>query len=268
MNPTKPAMASGARASRVIQVLARPWGGSTVQVDVITGIIDHRILLNYRVEPRAIDRRLPAGFLPKLVKGFALGGICQVSVSRMRPRGLPEVIGFHSHNAAHRIAVLQGSNEGVYVPRRDTDSRMNQLVGGRVFPGVYTLSEFAVDVLDDNCRVQITDRAGERLMAVDGHVTDRIQAGSVFGSLDEASAFFKAGDTGWSPSKTPGVLDTIELWTREWCMEPFKVTTQYSSYFSDLDLFPAGSVQFDSAFIMRRLDHEWRAHEGLACVCS
>lgn len=236
--------------------------------DVIAGVIDHRILLNYRVDPCVIARQVPSPLQPKLVKGFGIAGICQISVSRMRPRGLPQVVGLASNNAAHRIAVLQEGREGVYVPRRDTDSRMNQLVGGRIFPGLYTLSDFAVTVDGDSYRVAITDRAGHRLMAMDGRVADHVQAGSVFSSIEEASAFFRAGDTGWSPGKEPGVLDTIELWTREWRMEPFAVTSESSSYFADPELFPRGSVEFDSAFIMRRLDHEWRAHEGLACVCS
>jgi hypothetical protein len=236
--------------------------------DVIAGVIDHRILLNYRVDPAVLAKRLPSPLQPNVVKGYGIAGICQISVSQMRPRGLPQFVGLSSNNAAHRIAVLQEGREGVYVPRRDTDSRMNQFVGGRVFPGLYTLSDFLVGVDGTAYRVEITDRAGHRLMIMDGKVADQVQGGSVFASLEEASDFFRAGDTGWSPGKEPGVLDTIELWTREWRMEPFAVNSEYSSYFTDADLFPKGSVEFDSAFIMRRLDHEWRAHEGLACVCS
>lgn len=239
-----------------------------MKVDTIAGVIDHRILLNYRVDPRVLAERLPSPLEPKVVKGWGIAGICQVSVSRMRPRGLPAATGLHSHNAAHRIAVFHRGRAGVYVPRRDTNSHLNQLVGGRLFPGLYTLSNFSVEVDGNTYVVEITDDAGHRLMAVEGRVDQRVQSGSVFSSLDEGSAFFRAGDTGWSPGKTPGVLDTIELWTREWHMEPLTVTSQYSSFFSDASLFPEGSVEFDSAFIMRGLEHEWRAHEGLACVCS
>lgn len=239
-----------------------------MQLDVITGVIDHRILLNYRADPAVLEARLPTSLQPKVFKGWGIAGICQVSVSRMRPRGFPSLTGVQSHNAAHRIAVLHSQREGVYVPRRDTSSYLNQLVGGRLFPGIYTLSRFSVEVDRDAYRVEISDDSSRLLMGVEGRVSDEIQAGSVFSSLDEASAFFKAGDTGWSPGKKPGLLDTIELWTREWRMEPLAVRSQYSSYFSDTGFFPKGSVEFDSAFIMRGIDHEWRAHEGLACVCS
>lgn len=47
----------------------------------------------------------------------------------------------HSENAAHRIAVewdFEGKTfEDVYIPRRDTNSFFNTLVGGRLFPGIH-----------------------------------------------------------------------------------------------------------------------------------
>lgn len=239
-----------------------------MQFNVMAGVIDHRILLNYRVDPKVLGKQLPSPLQPKLVKGWGIGGICQVSLSRMRPRGLPALAGVHSHNAAHRIAVRHPDGEGVYIPRRDTNSQLNQFAGGRLFPGLYALSQFEVEANGDSYSVEITDEAGHRLMLIQGRVAERVHEGSLFKSVEEGSAFFKAGDTGWSPGKTPGLLDTIELWTREWRIEPFAVTSQHSAYFTDEGLFPAGSVEFDSAFIMRGLEHEWRAHEGLACVCS
>ena len=67
----------------------------------ITGTIDHRILLNFRIDPVVMKRNLPAAFTPKVVKGYAIGGICQVSLSEMRAKGMPSMIGTESHNAAH-----------------------------------------------------------------------------------------------------------------------------------------------------------------------
>ena len=112
----------------------------------ITGTIDHRILLNYRIDPEAMQRQLPKEFKPKAVNGFAIGGICQVSLSDMRPKGLPAIATTHSHNAAHRIAVTSSQGKGVYVPRRDTDSWLNTFSGGRLFPGVYSKANFQVRV--------------------------------------------------------------------------------------------------------------------------
>ena len=44
----------------------------------VTGIIDHRILLNFRIDPEVMKKNLPEEFTPKVVGGYAIGGICQV----------------------------------------------------------------------------------------------------------------------------------------------------------------------------------------------
>lgn len=38
--------------------------------------------------------------------------------------------------------------EGFYIPRPDTSSRLNSLVGGRLFPGVHHLGNFQVHEID------------------------------------------------------------------------------------------------------------------------
>ena len=69
---------------------------------------------------------------------MGVAGICLIRLRALRPRGLPAWIGLTSENAAHRIAVELEEDgqpcEGVYIPRRDTDRRVNTLVGGRLFP--------------------------------------------------------------------------------------------------------------------------------------
>ena len=237
-------------------------------MDVMTGFIDHRILLNYRVDPKYLQAVLPAPLKPKLVDGYGIGGICQVSLSKMRPRGLPAMMGTKSHNAAHRIAVVHDGGEGVYVPRRDTDSRINQLSGGRIFPGLYEYSGFEVAVDGDDFAVEITDGDGEKIMGIEAQLAKEVTPGSVFKTLQEGSSFFEGGNIGWSPGSDEKELDTIELWTNEWKMEALHVKHESSSYFTNEEHFPQGSVEFDSGFIMRGLEHEWRAQEGLACVCS
>lgn len=115
-----------------------------MKLPAIDGIIERRLLVNYRVAPDALADILPAPFRPKLVRGYAIAGICLIRLANVRPRGLPARLGIRSENAAHRIAVEWDSNgrtyEGVYIPRRDSDSRLNACVGGRMFlAGINTL---------------------------------------------------------------------------------------------------------------------------------
>ncbi|MCB1042995.1 MAG: hypothetical protein KDC35_08660 [Acidobacteria bacterium] len=48
-------------------------------------------------------------------------------------------------------------------------------------------------------------------------------------------------------------------------MTPLVVDDLYSSFFEDERLFPVGTVQFDSALLMRGIDHEWLARTPFYC---
>ena len=117
-------------------------------------------------------------------------------------------VGVGSENAAHRIAVEWESAgrrvEGVYIPRRDTSSRLNALGGGRVFPGEHHHARFRVNEVGDDYAVALDSDDGQTHVSVTGRVTDRLPAGSVFASLEEASAFFERGALGYSATSRCG----------------------------------------------------------------
>ena len=242
----------------------------------MTGRIRHRILLNYRIDPAVARRALPPGFRPMIVGGAAVGGICQVSLDRMRLRGLPAAFGVASHNAAHRFAVVldgpDGPREGVYIPRRDTNSLVNALVGGRLFPGVHHRACFSVEETGDHFRVAIAESAGDGamvpVMLVDATVADALPAGSIFADVAGASRFFEGGAVGWSPTADPHRFDAIELRTVGWRLQPLAVAEQASAYFGDERLFPRGAVEFDCALVMRDLEHSWVARGDVCTVCA
>src|SRR5206468_4107047 len=81
---------------------------------------------------------------------------------------------------------------------------------------------------------------------------------SVFKSLAEASEFFRGGGCGWSPSNNCA-LEGVELHTEKWEMHALAVERAESSFFGDRRRFPRGSVELDSALLMRGIAHEWRS---------
>jgi uncharacterized protein YqjF (DUF2071 family) len=105
-----------------------------MQFPAMRGIIDRRILANFRIDPELLANVLPSPFRPKLVNGKGIAGICLIRLKQIRPRFVPAFMGIWSENAAHRIAVewdqYGEAKEGVCIPRRDTSSRLNTLVGG------------------------------------------------------------------------------------------------------------------------------------------
>jgi hypothetical protein len=243
-----------------------------MQVPAVHGIIERRLLVNYRVDPAVLAPVLPPPFRPKLVDETAIAGICLIRLGSIRPRGIPAAFGVSSENAAHRIAVEwdEGpeTREGVFIPRRDSSSRLNRLLGGRLFPGMHHPARFDVREGPEDFHVAMTSRDRVTHVLVAGRIASELPATSVFRSLAEASAFFERGALGYSATARTGVFDGLELRSFGWRLEPLAVTAVRSSFFEDRSRFPAGSVAFDCALVMRNIRHEWRAHRPMCVVAS
>ncbi len=234
-----------------------------MKLPAIHGVIDRRILVNYRVDPQVISRLLPAPFRPQVVRGWAIGGICLIRLKGIRPRLWPGRCGIRSENAAHRIAVSWDDGgverQGVYIPRRDTDHWINRLAGGRLFPGRHHRARFDVDESEHHLRVSMRSGDGSAHLEVAARPSDAWPDASVFASRDEASAFFERGACGYSPTTRPGCHEGIELCCTGWAVHALEVEHVRSSYFEDNALFPPGSASFDCALLMRDIAHQWRA---------
>jgi hypothetical protein len=233
-----------------------------LRLPTITGLIRRRILVNFRVDPDVIRRVLPSRFRPKLHSGHAVAGVCLIRLEHIRPKMLPEFVGLSSENAAHRVAVLwnddQGkAQEGVFIPRRDTDSNLNHLLGGRIFPGEHHKAAFTINESEGNIDFSMKSNDGAVAVAVAGHVAEALPRSSIFRSLSASSAFFESGSMGYSVTSDPCRLDGIVLDTKEWRVQPLEMANVFSSYFADESIFPPGSAKFDHALIMRNIAHEW-----------
>ena len=68
----------------------------------IKGVIDRRMLVNFRIDPDAAAAQIPQPFRPMLIDGSAIGGICLIRLKHIRPVFLPRLLGIRSENAAHR----------------------------------------------------------------------------------------------------------------------------------------------------------------------
>jgi hypothetical protein len=243
-----------------------------MKLPVVQGTIDRRILANYRIDPNVLKAILPHPFRPKIVNGFGIGGICLIRLKAIRPRFFPFRFGLGSENAAHRIAVEWDKDgkvlEGVYIPRRDTSSRLNTLVGGRIFPGVHHHASFAVKESPESLSVSLTSDDRETHVSILGTVTETFPTTSVFSSLSVASDFFKRGSLGYSVTQVDGKYDGLELRCRDWKMETLNVEKIESSFFDDNSRFPADAIKFDCALLMRAIEHEWHGREELCCPAS
>lgn len=237
-----------------------------MRIPAIRGIIRRRLLLNYRVSPEIVRALLPAPFRPKLVRGHAIAGICLIRLEKVRPISLPAFAGIASENSAHRIAVeWEDENgktkEGVFVPRRDTDSLLNSLAGGRIFPGVHHHSRFEIDDESDkgNLITIMISHKSERLVEVEASLGDTLPPDSIFTSFGESSRFFENGCIGYSSRPNSPRLDGLLLKVPAWKAEPLEVHSIKSSFFDNPEIFPPGSITFDHALFMHDIPHEWHS---------
>lgn len=240
-----------------------------MRIPVIHGIIERRILANYQVDTDILARVLPPPFRPKTINGVGIAGICLIRLKHIKPQFVAGNFGLSSENAAHRIAVEWTENgricEGVHIPRRDTSSKLNTFVGGRLFPGVHNHAHFRVVERDIYYHVALDSNDGKTHVLVDGHLSPDLPTTSIFSFLPEASAFFEAGALGYSVTRRAGEYDGLELHSLAWRVEPLWVEKIESSFFENEGIFPKGSLRFDCALIMRNIQHEWHGRESLCC---
>ena len=228
---------------------------------VMSGVIERRLLVNYRVDPEAAAALLPAPLRPQLVGDSAVAGICLIRLGYLRPRGVPRWMGLRSENAAHRIAVewdtAAGVESGVYIPRRDTGALANAFVGGRLYPGEHHRARFRVDERDSRLDVAFASRDGEVRVDVRAELAQSLESSELFGSLEAASQFFRAGSLGFSPRHASTRLDGLELETPAWRVAPVKLLEARSSFFEDPTRFPPGTAKLDCALVMRDVGARW-----------
>ncbi|MGU3294690.1 DUF2071 domain-containing protein [Williamsia sp. M5A3_1d] len=220
--------------------------------------IERRLLIYYRVDPSVAAQWLPDGFRLQLVDGVAIAGICMIRLARMAPPGVPAVLGWRGENAAQRIAVEWDDNghtaRGVFITRRFSASSLAVAAGGRLFPGAHTKAAITSDETHDRIAISLRT-ATTPAITVDADVAVATSlTGSVFPTVSDASEFFRAGSTGYSPAHRANRLDGLRLDTDDWRVEPTTPIQVRSTLFDDL---PAGAAELDSVLLMRDVRAAW-----------
>jgi hypothetical protein len=232
-----------------------------MRAPALRGRIDRRISVFYRLDPMAARELLPAPLRPRLVRGWALGGVCILRLARMRPRMLPIPLGLASELAWHRIAVEWEEDgrpmHGHYLLRSETDSRLAPFPGARLVPSP-----------DDCTRIEVrsSDAAlTARVESGDG-TTDLDLAASLggwrsdalFKSANAARASIASGHVVWDGDEQ-GELEGVELRSTGGTAQGLEVVRLASTWFDDRARFSLGTATLDCAIVVRDADHEWHA---------
>lgn len=231
-----------------------------MKIPSLVGKIERRILVNFRAELSVLREFVPEPFEPLSVHGYGIVGICVFLLKDLRIKGTPSLLGYRSENAAHRISIAWEENgkrkTGAYIPRRDTSSVLNALAGGRVFSGAHRLAKIQVKEEHETFEISFKGKDGTSFY-INARESSRFPMGSLFKTLDRASAFFRRGNIAYAPRYKHEIFDGIELHIPKWEVEALRVNEVQSSFFEDLNHFPKGSVYFDHALLMKNCEHEW-----------
>ena len=232
-----------------------------MELPVLNGIIDRRILINYRIKPEVVKSLLPPHVEPLVINGYASGGICLLRLKSIGVKYSPSFLRITSENAAHRFLITYRKDDqiikGVYIPRRDTDSKLNVLLAGKLFSWPHYPAIFQVEEGNDRYSVNMKSRDGKTELKVDAELDHNFPTNSMFDSIEHASSCFQSCPVGVSPSTNPKRFKTIQLKTRTWNVKPLQVRSLKSSFFEDQFIFPNNTIEFDNALLMERIEHEW-----------
>jgi hypothetical protein len=232
-----------------------------MDMPVLNGTIDRRILINYRVKPDVVKAILPPHLEPLIINGYASAGICLLRLKNIGMKYSPSFLRITSENAAHRFLVKykDGNKEiqGVYIPRRDTDSMLNVLLAGKIFSWPHYSAHFQVDEANGNYAVKMQSKDSYSSLSVEAQLANTFPSDSMFDSVNHASECFHGCPIGVSPSTVPNRFKTIQLKTKTWAVKPLLVQKLQSSYFENKSLFPEETIKFDNALLMEGIEHEW-----------
>lgn len=233
-----------------------------MEMPVLDGLIDRRILINYRVDPDVVKALLPGDMEPLVINGYASAGICLLRLKNIGMKYTPSILRITSENAAHRFLIKyqQDGKEthGVYIPRRDTDSILNIALAGKLFSWPHYRASFQTNESEGKYLVKMQSHDGHSSLSVEAERVNNFPSSSMFDSIDHASDCFRDCSTGISPSTKPNRFKTIRLLTKTWAVKPLRVQKLHSSYFENQSLFRSESIQFDNALLMEGIEHEWK----------
>jgi hypothetical protein len=85
---------------------------------------------------------------------------------------------------------LPSMREGVFISRRDTNSQLNILLGGRIFPGEHHQASFNVHESDESVNITMKSADAAITVEIDGSIAEGLPSTSIFSTLAEASSFF------------------------------------------------------------------------------
>ena len=167
-----------------------------MRIPTIRGLIDRRVLVNFRVESNALAKILPAPFRPQLVDGFGIAGICLIRLTQIRPKFFPAIVS-GSRRRMRPIALPSSGMrpmafaQASIFPGEILPLCSMRLWVVRLFPGIHHRARFDVRETEDEYHIAMHSLDGSAHVRVDGHTTTQLPDDSIFSTVRRCLRFFR-----------------------------------------------------------------------------
>lgn len=228
----------------------------------VKGLIDWKILINYKVELSVLQQYLPKPFFPRSIRGFGLVGIAVTKQKGVRSIGRPAPLGLNAMLVEHQAAVTWEDGgrlrHGLYIPRRDTSSLLQLMMGDRLSGGLHHLARIRARIRQDRYVVSMRGMNQEGVRAkLMAKLTDRFPMGSVMKELETAVSFFESGKVAYSPLYKHSIFEGVEWNAQDFSIQPLRVERLEGNYWEEIAGFPKKSIFFDHAILIQGAPYQW-----------
>jgi hypothetical protein len=218
----------------------------------VYGRLVDRYLFNFRVDPDAFARRLPASWLrPRLVNGHGVVSFCLLRLEGVTLWPLPTFMGIDSNSCAYRCAVMDASGPqqpepSVYILGRSTNVPAVSRLGTALFSGDMKLIKTSFQDAPARIKVHASHIDGTSLFKAEVSKARLEEPDSeLFDSLEDFVAFIKGGLSSYTPSLRAGRYSRVDLTEDSNQYRPIDATIVYSQLD---DAWKDAGLVFDSAF--------------------
>jgi hypothetical protein len=215
-----------------------------------------RILAFYHAEPAVLAPRLPAAARARLMHGRALVVLCYTRLGTLGSRLLPHR-GACTNHLAYRV-LIERERKGVlrpetWVARRETSSRLGAGLGEHLLGQDHGRATFAIAEEEGTLTLSAASGRGEEFYLRAARAC-AAESQLFPGGRDVQACLRASGDVHPADFLAPEA-DAIDA-RGDLAPEPLTVFEIRSTFLAEGAAFPAGSVEFDSAWrlVDRRLE--------------
>lgn len=213
-------------------------------------------LVNFSIEPAVLAAALPTPLVPDTYGGRAWLSVVIARMERMRPVGVPGMLGITYNQVVYRAVVRCGDRRGVHFLRSDADSRIMAALGNAMS---FFAFHHARIIFGDHAAGTVSVRSADGTADIEARFANprpRLPSSSAFADLDEAKQWLVELFDAFHP-RTPRLVDVVSIRRNDWRLTVVDDEIGRYAFMDGSGMFPRGTTAIDSIFAVKDLTYRW-----------